>query len=594
MPQTIPSVFFEKAKQFNSQIALGFKKDGDFTGEISWNSWAELVTRTAWGLKNLGLSRGDKVGILSENCPEWTIADLSILSIGAVVVPLYPTLAEADLAFILDNSQMKAIFVCTKEQFEKVNVIAAKKKIAVISFKSVLGCMNLSELQREIEEQAGVWLRSQIEMGAPDDLATIIYTSGTTGEPKGVMLSHGNLLENCIGVARRISLTSADTALSFLPLSHVFERMAGYYFAAFSGAKIVYAESLQTVADDIQKVRPTVAAAVPRFYEKIYASILAKVSAGGPRSEKIFKKALETRRKKNDLLVTGRAVSIPIRVMDCIYDHIIFKKLRAKLGGRIRFFFSGGAPLSRELAEFFYLCGVKILEGYGLTETSPVITVNTETEFRFGTVGRPLDNVKIKISEEGEILTAGPCVMKGYYNNERATAEALRDGWFHTGDVGEIDMDGYLKITDRIKDLIVTAGGKKVAPQKLEALVLRDPLFSQVVALGDKKPYIVMLVVLNRDLAVEGARSLPLAQTKYEEIILNEDFRKWVNQRLQKQVEGVSRFESIKTFAILPQELSVQNGELTPTMKVKRRYVMQKYAALIDNLYRGSQAVNPN
>jgi long-chain acyl-CoA synthetase len=265
----------------------------------------------------------------------------------------------------------------------------------------------------------------------------------------------------------------------------------------------------------------------------------------------------------------------------------VFSKIRQGVGGRMRFFISGGAPLSKELAEFFNLAGVLILEGYGLTETSPVIAVNTESEHRFGTVGKPLANVSVKIAEDGEILTSGPCVMKGYWNNPEATAEVLENGWFHTGDIGEFDAEGYLKITDRKKDLIVTAGGKKVAPQKLEALVARDPLFGQVVALGDKRPYIIALVVLNRTLAAEGIAELGLGDKSYEDCVTDARFKEWVNTRLQNQLKDVAQFESIKKAAILTNEFSIANGELTPTLKVKRRFVMEKYARLIDQLYVG-------
>ncbi len=586
MPDTLPDLFFKTAAQNADRVALRFKERGEFTGSVTRKKWAQSVRLTAAGLLSLGVKPGDRIGILAENCPAWTFADLGILTLGAVVVPLYPTLSGADLEFIVKNSGMKVVFVSTPEQYDKVCAFPGKpENLKIITFyeNGAPFSMSLAALQlqgdtpRQLESVSS--LSAQIK---PSDLATLIYTSGTTGVPKGVMLTHHNFLENYRSAAARIQITPKDVALSFLPLSHVFERLAGYYFMAFSGAEIVYAESMQTVADDIKKVSPTVAAAVPRFYEKVYAAIQTKLQKAGPISRILFQSAISFRKNNFAQLKQG---SFLLKIIDSVYDRLVFSKVRQGVGGRIRFFISGGAPLSRELAEFFQICGVLILEGYGLTETSPVIAVNTEEEFRFGTVGKVLPNVKVKIAEDGEILTSGPCVMQGYFENPEATAEVLQNGWFHTGDIGEFDADGYLKITDRKKDLIVTAGGKKVAPQKLEGLVGRDPLFSQVVALGDKRPYIVALVVLNLSLAAQGAAEVGLEDQNFESWVGNKRFCDWVFARLQKQTEELARFESIKAIAILPQEFSIQHGELTPTLKVKRRFVMEKYAAQIDKLY---------
>ncbi len=586
MPDTLPSLFFKTTQKNTERVALRFKLQGDFSGTVTWNQWAQLVRLTSAALLALNVKRGDRIGILAENCPAWTYADFGALTIGAVVVPLYPTLSAADLSFIIENSGMKVIFVSSPEQYEKVSSLQnAARKLKIITFfeNSILPAVSLSSLQDQLNPQNQTESIAQhLTQVKPDDLATIIYTSGTTGVPKGVMLTHNNFLENYWGAAKRIQITEKDVALSFLPLSHVFERLAGYYFMAFSGAEIVYAESMQTVAEDIKKVSPTVAAAVPRFYEKVYAAIQAKLQKAGPVSQFLFQSAISFRKNNSSGIRTGHFF---LKLMDRIFDHLVFSKVRQGVGGRIRFFISGGAPLSRELAEFFQICGVLILEGYGLTETSPVIAVNTESEYRFGTVGKVLPNVKVKIAEDGEILTSGPCVMQGYFKNPEATAEVLENGWFHTGDIGEFDADGYLKITDRKKDLIVTAGGKKVAPQKLEGLVMRDSLFSQVVALGDKKPYIVALVVLNRSVAVQGAALFNIANHPFESWAAHAQFRDWVLQRVLAQTKDLARFESIKAIAILPAEFSISNGELTPTLKVKRRYVMEKYAAQIEALY---------
>ena len=589
MTETVPQIFFKTAEKNPSRVALRYKKNGKFSETITWAEWAKSVRSTARALSRLGVQRGDRVGILAENSPAWTFSDLGSLVLGAVVVPVYPTLSSSDLSFIIKNSGMKVLFVSTTEQLEKVRVLGIEvSHLKIVTFfeNPPSPFRSLLDISREASEQSssgGEAISSQ-PVNA-EDLATIIYTSGTTGTPKGVMLTHSNFVSNYRGAAERIKISENDVALSFLPLSHVFERLAGYYFMAFSGAEIVYAESMLTVAEDIKQVRPTVAAAVPRFYEKVYAVIQAKLQKAGPLSRKIFETAISFRKKYYAVLQKKESKVLHLRILDKIFDWIVFSKVRAGVGGRIRFFISGGAPLSRELAEFFYLCGVLILEGYGLTETSPVIAANTESEFRFGTVGKLLSNVQVKIAEDGEILTSGPCVMKGYFENPEATADVVQNGWFHTGDIGEYGRDGFLKITDRKKDLIVTAGGKKVAPQMLERLVMKDPLFTQVVALGDQKPYIVALVVLNRELAAQGASSLGLSGQTFETWLSNSKFCDWVLSRVLEQTQGVARYESIKSIAIIPQEFSIQRGELTPTLKVKRRFVMEKYAAYIDKLY---------
>jgi len=590
MPETIPQLFFKSAEKNQGQVALGYKHGGKFQGEVTWSEWAVEVSQVAWGLASLDIQVGDRVGILAENSPSWTYADLGILTLGAVVVPLYPTLSAQDLIFIIKDSGLKAVFVSTPDQYEKLRQFESQISIITFYNQAPPHTTSLSVLQSHgliYQKSHPRLMEDRLANASDESLATIIYTSGTTGVPKGVMLTHRNFIENYLGASRVISITQNDVALSFLPLSHVFERLAGYYFMAFSGAKIVYAESMQTVADDIRQVSPTVAAAVPRFYEKVYAVIQAKLQKAGAISRFLFQTAFANRKKIRQLQLGNQSVSTGLLFLDKIFDKIVFSKIRQGVGGKIRFFISGGAPLSKELAEFFNLAGVLILEGYGLTETSPVIAVNTESEHRFGTVGKVLSNVKAKINEDGEILTSGPCVMKGYWNNPEATSEVLRDGWFHTGDIGEFDLEGYLRITDRKKDLIVTAGGKKVAPQKLEALVMRDPLFTQVVALGDKRPFIIALVLLNQSVAAEGAKSLGLSGD-YSSWTSNTIFTEWVYGRLARQIDCVARFEMIKKCAILSNEFSIQGGELTPTLKVKRKFVMEKYSAQVESLYHES------
>ncbi len=429
-----------------------------------------------------------------------------------------------------------------------------------------------------------------VENVTPDNLATIIYTSGTTGAPKGVMLTHRNFVANYLGASERIEVYEDDVALSFLPLCHVFERLAGYYFMVFHGATIAYAENMQTVPDDMRLVRPTIAAAVPRFYEKMYARILEGVEAASPLQRRIFFWALKVGQKRVRLAAQKKK-NPGLEIAYLFAKALVFKKVKNRLGGRLRFFISGGAPLSKELAEFFFAADVFILEGYGLSETSPVISVNSPLHFKFGTVGQPLSNAKVKLAEDGEILTQGPCVMKGYYQNPEATKEVMQDGWFHTGDIGEIDAEGFLKITDRKKDIIATSGGKKVSPQNIENGIMTDKLFSQVVLIGDKRNYLVALIVPNRKEIEEYAPQAGIGALSWEAILKHPCIYQHVEERLSEKNKHLATYEQIKYFALLPKEFSQDSGELTPTLKVRRRFVAEKYKDIIEELYcRGAKA----
>ncbi len=538
-------------------------------------------------LEALGVQKGDRIGIISENRPEWTVADLAILSLGAIVVPVYPSSSPADLSYFVENADVKVFFVSSLEQLHRTSTaLLDNPRIKRIILFDDAGYQHPKVtlfhdfLKSAVRSQD---LEKKAALVSNEEYATIIYTSGTTGNPKGVVLTHSNFVQNYLGARERIRLSDKDVALSFLPLNHVFERMAGYYFMAFHGASIWYAESMQTVAEDMGIVKPTVAAAVPRFYEKVYSGMLEKVAKVSPLQKKIFSWAVSVARKRYTLKMSGKC-SLGYRLQRAIADKIVFSKVREKLGGRLRFFISGGAPLPRELAEFFYGAGILILEGYGLTETAPVIAVNTEDEFRFGSVGKPLGNAKVKIAEDGEILTQGPCVMPGYYKNPEATAECIKNGWFHTGDVGELDAEGYLRITDRKKDIIATSGGKKVSPQNIEGLLQGDPLFSQVVVVGDKRNYLTALIVPNRSELSAKAAELGLSEP-LDKLLKNPEICSWAQERLKSRIAHLAPYEQIKYFRFLPEELTVAGGELTPTMKVKRKVVMEKFRQVIEEMY---------
>jgi long-chain acyl-CoA synthetase len=404
------------------------------------------------------------------------------------------------------------------------------------------------------------------------------------------MLTHRNFIANCQGSYQRIQFRDTDSVVSILPLSHIFERLAGFYFMAACGLTIAFAEGMATAAEDIRKVRPTVVMAVPRFFEKAHARIHETVARSSRWKQKLFEWAVRVGGEVSRIRISKAALPAGLLAWNWIAGVLVFNKIKRAFGGRIRFFISGGAPLSKDLAKFFHGAGMHILEGYGLTETSPVIAVNALEDCKFGTVGKPIPGVSVRIAEDGEILTSGPCVMKGYYKDPEATAEMIKGGWLYTGDIGYIDDDGFLHITDRKKDIIVTAGGKNVAPQNIEGRILSDCLFSQAVVLGDKKPYLCALIVLNREELLRTENERELSEPGYEELLKRPAVLDLVAGRLAKCLEGMAAYEQVRAFELLPKEFTVVAGELTPTLKVKRRVIMKKYQALIDELYRKTDA----
>lgn len=594
--ESLPALFFERFQRYDGREALIAKSPSGLR-VFSWKAWGEAVSETAAGLRALGVKPGDRVAILSENRPEWTFADLGTLTLGAVTVPIYPTSSPKETAYILENAGAAVLFLSTRDHYRRLkeDLPRGLKIILLESGEIPEGVKAYEELREEgrgrLTSSPG-FIDECLHALRPDDLATLIYTSGTTGPPKGVMLTHSNFIENYRGASQVIKVDEKDLALSFLPLSHVFERLAGYYFFALNGGRIAYAESMKTVPEDLLLFRPTVAASVPRLYEKMHAAIREAVSKAGPLKRLLFDWALKVGTGKLAYDKSGRA-SLVWKFQYGLARRLVLSKIREKLGGRIRFFISGGAPLGRELGEFFYAAGVTILEGYGLTETSPVIAVNAPEALKFGTVGRPLPNVEVKIADDGEILTRGPCVMKGYYGNEPATREALGDGWFHTGDIGEIDSEGFLKITDRKKDIIVTSGGKNISPQNIENLILSDPLFVNAVVIGDRRNYLVALVALNRAAAEAEALKLALPAKDWAELSKSPEFYRVIEDRIRERTRDLSRYEQIKYFSFLEKELSQEAGELTPTLKVKRKVVMEKYRSQIEELYRRGQTHTP-
>lgn len=592
---TLPLMFFARAAKYGNRCALKVKREGRYR-DISWLEFESKVKNLAYGLLALGLKSGDKVALLSENRPEWAYSDLAVLSIGCADVPLYPTDVANQIGYILADSDSKIAIVSNRDQLDKILAIRSKtpalRKIIVmdppaeikdkdvISFEAVLrsGAENASNVRPEFE--------SRIQSAKKDDLASIIYTSGTTGEPKGVCLTHDNFLSNCRSCLELLPLGEDDLSLSFLPLSHVFERMASYYFTVFIGGMIAYAENINSLQQNLKEVRPTYVCSAPRFYEKMYINIMNSVTQSPPLRQRLFNRSLALAKKYIEQKLNRIDVDPVTWLRYHMANAFIFSKVREAVGGRIKFFISGGAPLSKELAEFLYSVGIIILEGYGLTETSPVVSCNTLKGFKFGSVGRPVKGVEVRIAADGEILVSGPSVMKGYYKKEKETKEALAaDGWLHTGDIGFIDEDGFLHITDRKKDIIITASGKNLAPQPIENLLKSDSYLEEVVLHGDKRPYLTALVVPNFDALKGLAMRQGIPYVAAEELVKHPRVYEFLARRIEERQKDLANYEKIKKFTLLDRKLTIEEGEVTPTLKVKRRVIAEKYKNVLDKMY---------
>jgi long-chain acyl-CoA synthetase len=591
-PGTLNKLFFDAVSNYDRPDALQVKSGGAYR-PISHSEVSTRVRHTARGLQSIGVRRGDRVAILSENRPEWAIADFASLTAGLTDVPIYPTLPADQIAYMLKDSGAVAVFVSNRAQAEKIKEIRGQLPAmkTVIGFESIAGLtdVSLADLEkRGAQGETGettARYRSEALATKPDDVATIIYTSGTTGDPKGVMLTHDNIFSNVAASRTAIPFEGRDVALSFLPLSHIFERMGGHYMMWATGSSIAYAESIDAVPANMQEVRPTIVLSVPRLYEKMYARVLESALTGGFIKKNIFFWARDVAEKWANEKLAGKEPGALLARKYAIAQKLVFSKVKARTGGRLRYFVSGGAPLSPEINKFFFAAGLEILEGYGLTETSPVIAVNTPDNFRIGTVGKPIDGVEVKIAADGEILTRGPHVMKGYFNKPDASREAIdSEGWFHTGDIGEL-RDGFLAITDRKKDIIVTAGGKNIAPQPLENKVKTNKYVAQAVMLGDRRKFPSMLIVPNFDQLERWAQRHNIIWTDRAQLLRMPTIHAKIEQEVNKELAGAAHFEVPKKIGLLEHDFSIERGELTPTQKVKRKAIDKHYKTLIDSLY---------
>ncbi len=593
---TLPELFdgvFNSFENSSTHHPYARKVDGSYQN-ISYKALKENVTTISAFLKSIGIDNGDRVAILSENRLEWAISDMGILKAGAIDVPIYPTLPPNQISYILTNSECKAIFVSTELQLRKILKIKSEvpSLSTIISFQPLTEPDDtLIEFHVAISEGRNVLKQHPNILShvnpKPEDVATLIYTSGTTGSPKGVMLTHKNLCENVRSCSDVLRLDQTDSCLSFLPLSHAYERTAGYYLMFACGAKIYFAESIETVSLNISEAKPTVIITVPRLFERIKSSMLKTIDAGSPIRKKLFYWALNLGSTYHKNLREGNT-SIMNTSQLKIAESLVLSKIKARFGGRLRFFVSGGAALPQQTGEFFEAIGITILEGFGLTETSPVTHVNRPGKIKFGTVGFPIKNVEAKVAEDGEILLKGPNIMKGYWGDEEATKQVIKDGWFHTGDIGTIDNEGILKITDRKKHIIVSSGGKNIAPLPIENLFGNDQYVDQVMIYGEKRPFLVALIVPNYENLEEFATSNQISFSTHQDLINHEKIQAHYTKLLREVSQQLATHEKVRKYLLILEPFTVENGHMTPTLKLKRKTIEDRYKSQINELYSGT------
>jgi len=602
--RTLADLPFFVMGRYPRELFVGRCREAGIDG-LSTYAFFERIRDVALGLERIGVSRGDRVAIVSESRPEWLVADLAILTLGAVTVPVYPTLTAAQTRYILADAGARAAFASDRTQAEKLaeirHALPGLETTVLVSGDrdglpgSTLTLAEVAELGHDRLRVSWGLARAyhdQARQVAPDDLATLIYTSGTTGDPKGVMLTHANIVSNVKACCEVLDLGPDDVALSFLPLSHSFERTVAYIYLA-SGTTVVFAEAIETIPRDLGLVRPTMMTGVPRLFEKMHARIVEAGTSGSAVRRALFRWAVAVGRARSRARLAGRRPSIVTALQFPLADRLVLSKIRARTGGRLRYLVSGSAALPLAVAEFFHAVGLRLLEGYGLTETAPVLTVNPPDAPRLGTVGPPIPGVELRIAEDGEILARGPNVMVGYYNQPEATAAVLRDGWLHTGDIGELDERGYLRITDRKKDIVITSGGKKVVPQPVESALKSHPLVAEAMVIGEKRRFPAVLIVpdfaaLERRLAELGRPAGPRA-----ELVARPDVRELYQAVVDEVNRNLAQFERLKRFALLPEELSIERGELTPTMKVRRKVVEERYRSVIETMYAEGETAAP-
>ncbi len=593
MFQSVVHILLNSIQNFPDKDALRYKKDGVYRG-ITYRELGEKIELLTRGMASLGLQAGDRISILSYNRPEWPMADFAIFSLQGLTVPVYHTLPPNQIAYILNDAGVRAIFVEDQAQYQKIAEI--KPECPQLEFifpmtpipangESIVPFEELLERgKRQREEQPDFYQKS-VDTINPGQICSIVYTSGTTAEPKGVMLHHRGFVLDVVNSESVFSLYPEDVFLSFLPLSHLYERVGGHWCPLYRGCTIAYAESITSVIDDIQLVRPTVMVSVPRLYEKIRTAVMEQVEASSPLKQKIFYWGIKVGRRYHELKRLGKNDPL-LSAKYQFVDRLVFSKIRQKLGGRFRFPISGGAPLSVETLKFFEALGLSIVEGYGMTETHLIITLTPPGNTRYGSCGQPIPGVEVKIASDGEILVRGETVMAGYYNKPELTREVIdSDGWFHTGDIGYLDEDNYLYITDRKKNILVTAGGKNVAPAPIENALKKSKYIEDVCLVGDGRKFISALIIPAYETLEQWARKSNLNFVDTRDLLALPETRSLYQQEIDRLQKDFARYEKVKKFILLPEPLSVEKGELTPSLKIKRKVVEAKFKDQIDQLY---------
>jgi long-chain acyl-CoA synthetase len=592
-PATLIDVFTRAARAHNRPDALNYKSGGRWIS-VSSDEMLARVNHIAAGLYAIGIRHGDRVALLSDSRVEWTLTDAGCLFAGAVDVPIYPTLTAPQVRYILQDSAATALFLANGEKFNELKEILAEcPQLEHLVFFDAEGITSadgltlaqLEEKGRELEQRDPGLVDRLVSETTPDDLATIIYTSGTTGEPKGVMLTHANLVSNLIDSSGHLEVGEQDTVLSVLPLSHVFERQAMYMYL-HHGMAVYFAESLQTIGPNLREVRPTILVGVPRMFEKIYARIREHAVESGKLTEALLSWSVSVARDYAQHVTNRKPLPATLKLKHWIASKLVFSKWQRAFGGRIRLLLSGGAALSEDLASIYIGAGIPIIQGYGLTETAPVVTASTFEDYRLGTVGKPIPHVEIRIADDGEIETRGPNVMRGYYNKPDETRAAFTDdGWFKTGDIGTIDADGYLRITDRKKELFKTSGGKYIAPQPIEQAIKNSRFVNQVVLVGAERKFPAALIVPEWEQLESYCKLKGIEVKSRAELCRHPRIIDLLQRQIDARTPNLARYEKIKKIALLEKEFSIEGGELTPTLKVKRRVIDEKYRDVIEKLY---------
>lgn len=596
MESNLAKIFQSQTRKYGSRLAVEKKLEGVWQG-ISWQEYYDGAKAVGLGLYSLGMRKGDRVSLLAQNRLEWVVSDMGVISMGGVTVPIYVTVSAHEVAYIISNSESKVFIaedhVALKKILDTIDDCPELEKIVVIdtrdcdmSHDMVISFDELKELGERFEKEEPGMFEKLIGEIDKDDLATIVYTSGTTGPPKGAMISHSNIMAVIESLDAMKWADDTDVFVAFLPLCHVFQRVAGHFFGMFVGIYTHYAENFDTVVEDIQQKKPTILLAVPRVCEKVYARILGQAKEEPQWKQAVFNWAVGVGAQVSKLLEKKQAIPPLLNLKYKLAYKMVFQKLREAMGGRVRWMVASGAPLARDIAEFFNAAQIFLIEGYGMTECCAPATINKLDHYKFSTAGTPLACNQVRIADDGEILIKGGNVIRGYWKMPEQTREAFtQDGWLMSGDIGHFDEDGFLHITDRKKDLIITAGGKNIAPQNIENLFKQDPLFEQIVVIGDRMKYLVALFNINIDEASRLAKEANLPFSKPEELMDSHEFIKIIDKHVEERNVHLAKVETIKYYRIIKQAFSEETGELTPSLKVKRKVVVQKYHDLIEGMY---------